>query len=196
MHKEIKYSTYNPVFPKNAFLIIAHITHKSLPQGNFQKYPFINLDSTLEEVASDIGEFSEYARKKGEMSVADTCTLVPVTFHSLFPLRKEYWSDPTQHYDAQDRIKLLISAISHFAMYKLLVTPYIENNIRSVAAAIPFFLSEGNKLIEKFMLTSDWPVDEQAKNAAFYLFDKPKSFNLKTKEIADIPKPEGKTLHH
>lgn len=186
--KDFRYCTYTPVFPKNAYMIIAHINHKSLSRNNIQKYPFINLVTSPDEIIKDISDLSKYADSKGEMFIEDTCTIVPVTFHSLFLQREEFWGNPTQHYDPDDRIKLIIQAISRFEMYKLLTTSYIENKIKTVAAAIPFYLSADNSLIEKFMLTSDWPVDAKAKYAAFYLFNNPKSFNWKTKEVTDIIK--------
>lgn len=186
MKKDYKYCTYTPNFPKDAYMIIAHITHKSLSRSYVRKYPFINLVTTLDEVVSDINDFSKFADNKSEIMLEDICTIVPVYFHSLFPLREEFWKSPTQNYDAQERIKLLSQAISKFEMYKLLATPHIENEFETVAAAIPFYLSADNSLIEKFMLTSDWPVDPKAKYAALYLFNKPKRFNWKTKEITDL----------
>lgn len=186
MNKDIKYCSVHPDFPKNAYMIIAHITHKSLSRSYVRKYPFINLVTTLDEVVSDINDFSRFADNKSKIIVEDICTIVPVYFHSLFPLREEFWKNPAQNYDAQERIKLLNQAISKFEMYKLLATPHIENAFETVAAAIPFYLSADNSLIEKFMLTSDWPVDPKAKYAAFYLFDKPKRFNWKTKQLSDI----------
>lgn len=151
-----------------------------------RKYPFINLVTTLDEIVRDINDFSKYADKEGDIVIEDICTIVPITFHSLFPLRKEFWKSPTQHYDSNDRIKLLIQAISKYELYKLLVTPSTENNFKNVSAAIPFYLSADNSLVEKFMLTSDWPVDPEAKYAAFYLLNKPKIFNWKTKQLSDI----------
>lgn len=186
MKIDIKYCSYTPDFPKNAFMIISHLIHKSLPHDYIQKYPFINLVSNLDEIVEDLSDLSKYADSKGEMIVTDTCTVVPVSFHSLYELHEEFWMKPTHHYDPDDRIKLLIQAISQYEMYKLLVTPHIEDKIETVAAAIPFYLSAENTLIEKFMLTSDWPVDAKAKYAAFYLFNEPRRFNWKTKEITDI----------
>lgn len=184
--KDFRYCTYTPDFPKDAYMIIAHINHKSLSRNNIQKYPFINLVTSPDEIIKDMSDLSKYADSKGEMFIEETCTIVPVTFHSLFLQREEFWGNPTQHYDQQDRIKLLIGAISQFEMYKLLATSYIENKIKTVAAAIPFYLSADNSLIEKFMLTSDWPVDAEAKHAAFYLFSQPKRFNWKTKEVTEL----------
>lgn len=186
MNKDIKYCSVNPDFPKDAYMIITHITHKSLYRSYVQKYPFINLVTTLDEIVSDINDFSKFADNKSKIIVEDICTIVPVSFHSLFPLRKEFWKSPIQKYASQDRVKLLINAISNFEMYKLLATPYIENEFETVAAALPFYISADNSLVEKFMMASDWPVDRKAKYAAFYLFNKPKRFNWKTKQLSDI----------
>ena len=186
MKKETKYCTYSPNFPEKAFVVIVHLAHKLLSRDYVRNYPLINLVPSLDEVVRDISDFSKYANKTGELIVENICTVVPVTFNSLYPLRKEFWMSPTQHYDPQERIKLLMQAISKFEMYKLLATPYEEDRIETVAATIPFYLSADDSLIEKFMLTSDWPVDNKAKYAAFYLFNKPQSFNWMTKEVSGL----------
>ena len=61
MNKDIKYCSVIPNFPKNAYMIITHITHKSLSRSYVRKYPFINLVTTLSEVVKDIIDFSKYA---------------------------------------------------------------------------------------------------------------------------------------
>lgn len=185
MKKDFNYCTYTPDFPKNAYMTIAHFHNKALPNDYLYRYPFINLVTSLDEIVRDMTDFSTAARKE-KVLIEDICTIVPVTFHDLYPQREEFWGIPTQHYDPQDRIKLLIQAVSQYKMYKLLATAYIDNKIKTVAAAIPFYLSADNSLIERYMLTSDWPVDPKAKYAAFYLFNKPIRFNWKTGKITSL----------
>ncbi len=186
MKKDVHYCSYTPDFPIEAYMIIANLVHRLLPKDYIQKYPFTNLVTTLDEAVRDIIDLSKYADTKREIFIEDFCTLVPVTFHSLFPQREEFWGNPSQNYDTQTRTNLINQAVSRFELYKLLATAYIENGTKTIATAIPFYLSAENSLVEKFMLTSDWPVDPEAKYAAFYLFKEPKRFNWKTKELKDL----------
>lgn len=72
MKKDFKYCSVNPDFPKNAYMIIAHITHKLLSRSYVRKYPFTNLVTTLDEIVRDINDFSKEADDRGNIDVIET----------------------------------------------------------------------------------------------------------------------------
>ncbi len=72
MNKDFKYCFVIPVFPKNAYMIVTHITHKLLSRTYVRKYPFINLVATLDEVVKDINDFSKEADDRGNIDVIET----------------------------------------------------------------------------------------------------------------------------
>lgn len=185
MNKNIKYCSITPSFPKNAWMItifILSVTEEKV----IGTYPLTNLSISFEEISLDIKQLTEYNKKENKIKVGEFVSILPVAFESLYPLRKEFWGNPSSHFDADDRIRLLREAATQPIFYKLLVTPNILNNIWVYSAALPFFISSNNSLIEKFMLTSDWPVTPLAKYAAIYSLGEPKKYNWITKEVSNL----------
>jgi hypothetical protein len=90
-----------------------------------------------------------------------------------------------------DRLRLFKKAADKPELYKLLVTPSFLEETWTFEAALPFFISSPLTLIERFMLSSDWPVAQEAKFSAFYTFGKPLRFNWRTKAI--IPQASEKS---
>jgi len=185
MDKDIKYCSVIPDFPKNAWMVTIFI----LSVKDYKvigTYPLTNLFVNLDELSLDMKQLTEHNSKKNKIKIAELVSILPVTFESLYPLKKEYWDNPGSHFDTDERIRLLRNAVEKPGFYKFLVTPDIIDNVWVYSAALPFFISSDNSLIEKFMLKSDWPVTPLAKYAAIYLLGKPCIFNWRTKEVSNL----------
>jgi hypothetical protein len=92
-----------------------------------------------------------------------------------FPLKKEYWQQPTQDYSGVIRTKAMMKVARQPKLYKLLVLPrYYSQKSQTwiFEAASPFFVTAETSAIEQFMLTSRDVVDVRAKSAAIYSFEK------------------------
>lgn len=134
--------------------------------------------------ADMITYIQEWNREKtNALNIVDTSVIVPITLQRLYPLKREFWENPSVHYDAFDRLKGFWNAVERPNFYQLLVTPLWVNKELFFHAAIPFYVSSTDRDIESFMLTSDYPVDERAKFAALYTLGIPLRFNWKTGDV-------------
>ena len=146
-------------------------------------YPLDPIFSTFEEYQYSVKQFTKQFSVT-DLAVSDTGLLMPITFMNHFPLKQDYWQKPTVAYSTEQRVKLFGSAANLYDMYKVLITPSILAGKRPMLhAAIPFFLSATHPNMEAFMYTSDFPVDETAKNAGIYKMEKPFAINWVSGEV-------------
>lgn len=143
----------------------------------------------LDQIFASFDEYQKAAKKFTkefsiqDLAVSDTGLLMPIVFTEKFPLKREYWQEPTISYTTQQRVKLFAGAANVHMLYKLLVTPSSLVKRPALNAAATFYTSATPAHIETFMYTSDFPVDETAKHAALYTMDRPFGINWIAGEI-------------
>jgi len=113
----------------------------------------------------------------------DYLLLVPLTFSHLYPLKKEYWDNPSYEIKSIDKAVLFSEAIAKPWLYHLLVTPGLDEKTKKVELSAAFVFKKGaERDLETFMRTSTHPVSPEAKNAAIYNIGDSFGYDLKKKE--------------
>lgn len=159
-------------------------------------YPLRTLFSSTFEISQDINELTKKPEiKNSKMKIENKTILIPIFFHSLFPLKKEYWKKPALHLAEDKRLDSFLKAYNNHQFYKILILPYqYKKKGWFFTVASPFYLNTDLKTVENFMFGSDEPVDRRAKYAAFYGVAKPKRFDRITRKTDD-PDNEKKALN-
>lgn len=188
-----QFCTLDPVYPSEAYIVVLAISKAETNELRFL-FPMPTIYSSIDEIAQSIektiDETSQNSlHEEGELMVLDTAIVLPINLHEYYPLKKEFWNNPARHFDTQDRIKLFNKVISNPRLNMLLVTPsYFSDREKKwyLSATLPLRLSYEDKEIENFMLSSDYPVDIRAKNAAIYSFGRPLRLKWATMELEEV----------
>jgi len=180
MNKKIKkYCSITPQFPKEGFIPFLRVTTEESIVAYLPLYllctSLADIQTSVEKIADEITE--------APLTLEETALFLPVVFGGLVPLKRAYWENESVLYSNESRMRLFLSALSNFPMYNVLITPWkLKRSVHEFAAAIPLYKSADQKNVEKFMLHSDFPVDEKAKYAALYSFGEPFTINWTTGE--------------
>jgi|SRR3990167_9364055 len=185
MAEEIEYCTLTPDYPNTAYMIFLNPIKGARV---FDPYPMTFIYRSLDEVSQVVQEAVKEIQNLGELSVLQHVMLLPLRFVSHYPLRREFWQNPSHHYDSLDRLRTFQPLAKTPQFYKLLVTPTFLDDYGKwhLNATLPLYLSMNESVIEQFMYHSDQSVDERAKCAAIYTFGKPMQYNWETQKVADI----------
>lgn len=138
------------------------------------------LDGYLNWIYESLQERYEPAGAKSGFAV------VPLVFDSLIPLRRKYWEGEHQEFTDLERNHKFINFYNTPELFKMLVVPTnldSENNTFEFDIALPFTNKSSEKDLELFMMHSDYPVNECASHAAFYLPGEPMRYNYETKKV-------------
>lgn len=174
-----KYCSRIPLYPKSAFMVYFRLSDDT---SKFH-YPVTQLFTSLTQMRDEAKVLSEIITQRNTLEVDPTAVILPVVLDELFPLKEEYWKSPHVHYDYYQRMDLFLRVLNLPSFFRILVTPIHEKNREIFVSACPFYAHTGNKLVEKFMLYSDFPVDETAKFAALYRTMKPKEIDWQTNKF-------------
>lgn len=177
--KAKRYCYRDVSFPEEAFVGFVTIIKG---EDILMFYPLDAIFANFEEYKKAAQQFTKQFSIP-DLAVSDTGLLMPIVFTEKFPLKRDYWQEPTIEYTTQQRVKLFAGAANVHTLYKLLVTPSSTGKRHALNAAAPFFTSATPAHIETFMYTSDFPVDETAKDAAIYTMDRPFGINWIAGEI-------------
>ncbi len=136
----------------------------------------------------------QQAKEVYDVVVSNFATIIPITFKSLHPLKKEHWhnSVPSTSYDG--RRKMFINMIlNNYQSHNLIVVPrsYIDNKW-NFCATFPHVSIISYDVVENYMLNSDEPVAYEAKYAAIYSVSKPLRYDRNNNVIIENKvKPEN-----
>jgi len=186
------FCSQEPNFPEHGFMTFLFIMHQENTLG---VYPLITLFTSMSEVGPTIEEILDKANPEDGAVISESAIVVPVTFLSRYPLRREFWTNPSHHFDDDNRIKEFMPILTKYQFYQLLVTPAsYKKEAWIFHATIPFLISMPGSFVENFMLLSDWPVDQSAKSAGIYAFGQPQRYNWKTQEICRFDEETNKKM--
>src|SRR3989344_81317 len=172
--KTTEYGTHAPSYPLKGFMTFAWIKN-----SDYQAcYPLDLVHATLPEIYAHVEEFEK--ELTGDVVMDDSLVIVPIKLRSLYPLEPRFWQKPKIHYDSADRVKLFIESLEHYPWYQVVVIPVVYEDSSYFSAVVASPISAGTSTIEKFMLLSDYPVDEQLSCAGIYTLEKPFGINWKT----------------
>lgn len=191
---DAEYCSLEPVFPKEAYILFLFVLHKDQAIG---LVPLDGIYETVEEAADATHDVLQQLGETEHITVPEECLLVPITLHSLFPMKRGYWSKPTLSYDQQLRVKAFSNVADCPSLYNLLVTPYLYdemNDIWHLNATIPLVGDEHTNIIERFMKNSDQIVEPRAKYSAVYSLGDKLQFNWQTKEVKSIDQCDDELL--
>lgn len=171
-----KYCTRIPVYPNRAFMVYFTLSDSDM---KFH-YPASQIFTTLAEVSNEAKLLMEIISMRNNLELNSVASILPITLDKLFPLKEQYWHNPNLHYDYFQRMDLFLRMLDMHEFYKLLVTPLHDKNKEIFVSAAPFYITATEADIEKFMLLSDFPVDETAKFAAIYKIGAVQQLNWQT----------------
>lgn len=184
--KSLKYCYISPKYPTSAYAVMLFL----LKDDQVHSILALNyIYNSTQEVSVEIEQLAKDASFKKDAKVSEIAVLLPLYFHNHYPLKKDFWKDPTNHYHNTDRSFAFLKLADNCRNFLLLVTPtyYDEKGkIWDLHATLPLPITCGDEVIENFMQTSDQVVDIRAKNAALYTCGKPIKFNWKTQELTPV----------
>lgn len=182
--KNIQYCSKNYPYPVKAFTTFFYVLNDS----SMLYYPTTRIYTSINDIAGE-GDFVENTFPDREnMALSDTAIALPLDLERLYPLKKDFWAKPTLHYDHLHRLKLFMKMLEQSDFYRLVVTPIKNSGEISYVGALPIMSNTPDSVIEQFMMTSDFPVEETAKFAAIYKVGKPMTINWRTNEAISLYK--------
>jgi hypothetical protein len=171
-------------FPKEAFLGFIF----TIVDGYPLFVPLTYLHGTLADVQKAVSETKRLSKNGKE--VKEDIVVFPIVFDRHFPLRKEFWDNPTEDYTVEDRIKSFIELLKNEQFIEILITPLLGKKGKvKFHTACCFTLGTPKSTVDNFMLKSNHPVETSAKYAAFYRPKTPFILNLNTGKTSPIAKP-------
>jgi hypothetical protein len=187
--KDKKYCTKEFSYPIKAFTAYFYM----IEENTSLFYPTTRIYTSISEIASEAKFIEEMLPPEQNMILSDSAVVVPLNLERLYPMKESFWQKPSIHYDHNHRLKLFMKAMDNLSFYKLVVTPIKSQNKTVFIGAVPIFSHATDKIIETFMMYSDFPVDETSKYAAIYEFGKPISYNIRTGETKELVKEKRKS---
>lgn len=181
-----------PRYPLKAYIVYYHLKDGFLPK---LYYPIGPIYTDISTIIREAQLFEQNISRQTNFVVDEKAVVAPLKLERLYELKRTFWENPQLHYDQFHRIDLFTQVLRNFAFYKLVVTPLTYQGKTYFISSIPFPVTSTDEDIEKFMLFSDFPVDQQAKYAAIYSFDKPLRFNWRTGKLQSfIAKTKDETI--
>lgn len=175
-----KYCFLEPEFPQYAFICTLIFNKEDKIRGPF----FLNqIYTNLKELGTEVKKIAGDLAKKPGWHVEENVLITEITYERQYPLKREYWVKPILDYNFESRDQNLEAALLKSEMHFLLITPSLyldKDKLWYLTAPIAFLKSATDETIEKFMLASNWPVEERAKHAAIYEFGKDLLYNWQT----------------
>lgn len=193
--KTIQFCTKQVEYPKEGYAVILYLINSE--KQNIV-YPHSQVFPTKEHIKTELLAFRKDMQDSHGVTLFETCLLMPVFFEADFPLRPEFWEHPDTDYTHNDRRSTFLAASVNAGLHKLLVTPSkTKKEGWQHLAALAFPVSTPMQTLEQFMMTSNWPVEETAKNAAIYTFGEPRMYDwlLKQETGAKINVTSAKMRH-
>lgn len=178
-----EFCSRTPQFPLRAYIVYFFMSEENKMS---MVYPLESIYKTVSEIQSAAQNYAAALEEKDTMDIVHTAVIIPINFDRLYNLKQEFWDNPILHYDEIDRMRAFLHVAEKPQLYKLVVTPMWYEEELHLSAAIPFYISSADSEIDKFMFTSDYPVDERAKYAAIYTLGTPLRLNWKTGEISEL----------
>lgn len=177
-----------------SYPIVTHAAVLSVakPDGSVLLFPNRKIHVQVESIVRDIKELEAVLTKDGETySILQSCIILPLRLSRLLPLKKEYWANPTAIFAESNRSSTFMKAIYNPSLFTMLVTPSKEGDIWRYLAALPIPISSSDSVIEQFMLHSDWPVAETAKQCSIYTIEQPFLYDWVLRTHAPLPQIHG-----
>ena len=116
-------------------------------------------------------------------------TIIQLKYGKEFDLKKEYWKGKHDKDLWRYKIKSNLDFLSKPRLYQYMVVPCnFDDKTKEwkLAVSNPFFITDDNDTMEKYILASNEYVDPRAKNAATYTVEKMWGMNWKTREIKEV----------
>lgn len=182
--KKIVFGSLDPKYPREA---VAAVILVKGGDGSDLLYALKPVFGSIDELKRAL-KTSDEEFKKINVKL-EGIIILPIEFDRNYQLKKEYWDKPTIDISQAGRIKHFIQAIKLPQLYQILVLPeyYDRNHDRwLLAAALPFFITSDEQVIEQYMINSKDPVDRRARAAALYRIGQPQGLNWATGEIKEV----------
>lgn len=186
VNKDLKkvYCTIEHNFPENALLLFLLIhDHKKLKI----LYPIGPIYNSIHDILADSRYFGNLTSGEDGLSLSEEALILPIKMEKLYPLEKRFWLTPQVNYSHLDRLELFSRVVSNHSFFKLIVTPLTYGKKTLFMSAFPYYSTADDKIVETFMLTSNFPVDQKAKFAAIYNFETGVHLNWRTGIISELP---------
>lgn len=184
MKKSTNYCSRDVPYPESA---IALVLDQHIEDAGNVLVPYAEVFSDSKKISTRLSDYQKELLPLS-ITISDTAILLPLTISRYFPLKPEYWDEPTSEFDLVSRIPLFNRMLGNTQFYELLVTPGREKNRWYFKSALPIRIGTPDRAIDEFMKRSDWYVDPTAKTCAIYTVGMPWMFNFKTGERHAITK--------
>src|SRR3989338_4958737 len=170
-------------FPFHGLILMLTITD----YNNFKvSYPIGSVYNSIKDIMADSSFFGSNMDVDNKLYVDHNTIVLPIKFEKLFPLEPRFWKKPSVHYSNNERMGLFGRLIKNYPFYKLVVTPLNYAKKTIFMSAFPYHITSGEKIIEAFMLNSDFPVDEKSKYAGIYSIEKGFHLNWQTGMLSEL----------
>lgn len=181
--KNKKFCYREPDFPDSAYLgiiFVGDIDRSKFIQTLTKIYPSIKLlQSTIKKLKKDL-----FKLKDGPIYV-NGVVIIKINFNKRFPLKKEYWDSgeivPTDGmFKSKEYMKMMDDV---YQFYNIMVLPAhydVKKKKWNYINWIPILVTTDDKKLDELVRMSDQPVDESAKNIAFYSIEFIRGFDLDT----------------
>ena len=134
-------------------------------------------------------QYQKMLEKESDGKKVIGVTIIQMKFRKEIELKREYWTNPVNEDPWRCKFASNLKFLDNPRLYQYMVLPrYFDEKLKEwkLAVANPFFITDDNDTIEKYILASDENVDERAKNAATYTVEKMWGMNWKTKEMKEV----------
>lgn len=124
----------------------------------------------------------------GKMKIIGA-TIIQMKFRKEIELKREYWTKSSNENLWRYKLFNNMDFMKNPKLYQYMVVPsHFDDKIKEwkLSVSNPFFISDDNDAIEKYILASNEGVDERAKSAATYTVEKMWGINWETKEVKEV----------
>lgn len=149
-------------------------------------YPVGPIYNSIADIISDGRYFGSLTSGQDGLRLSQDALILPVRLEKLYPLEKRFWMAPQLNYSQLDRLDLISKAAANYSFFKLVVTPFTPGKKTLFMSAFTYYVNSSEKIIETFMLKSNFPVDPKAKYAAIYKFEKGMHLNWTTGAVSQL----------
>ena len=186
MTKPTRYCFRKPAFPAKAWGIALFAERNGeLTDIHVMSPVFCELTEIPVFVANLLKSLAKEPTTK-EMTMIEECLLIPLTLATTLPLKREYWDNPAFDFGVVERYRAFLAFLKAPLAFHLLTVPRIDDKkCWHFDLAAPFRRGD-DAAIETFMKTSNYPVNQEASEAALYDAANFKTFNWRTLAVREV----------
>jgi len=172
-------------YPETAYMIMMFLG-KEKPEAII---PMVLIYETAKQGLLALERDQKRIEKKSGKKKIIGVIIVQMKLKKLIEMKREYWTNPVKNKFVEFKVFNDLDFLSNPKLFQYMVVPmFFDEKTKEwyLAVSNPFYISDDNRAIENYILTSDEAVDPRAKNAATYVVEKMWGMNWKTKTMKEV----------